>query len=152
METDRRTLLVALAALGVGAAGLASPAEAGRLGFRLASGARRADGGFAVLGVEPDGAVAFEIPLPGRAHGIACRPVEREAVVMARRPGSFAVVFDGADGTVHRLLAAPDGRRFYGHALYAPDGGLLYTTERADDGEDGVLGVWDARDGYARVG
>ncbi len=114
----------------------------------------RADaaGGYRATGFTAEGARMFDLPLPGRGHSFAVRPGGHEAVHVARRPGRFAVVLDLAYGTVARILETPDGRHFYGHGVFSPDGRLLYATENDFDGERGVIGVYDAARRYRRVG
>jgi hypothetical protein len=73
-------------------------------------------------------------------------------VAFARRPGTFALVIDCAEGEVVARLGTPEGRHFYGHGSFTADGGLLFTTENAIEEGTGRLGVWDARDGYRRIG
>lgn len=149
MILDRRTFLAAIAAI---AAETALPAGAFAADTSLLlSAARRGDGSHALFGVRPSGEIAFEVPLPGRGHAIAVGPERREAILVARRPGRFAVVVDLA-GQVRQLLAAPDGRHFYGHAEFSADGRLLYTTENDYENERGAIGIWDRTDGYRRVG
>lgn len=118
----------------------------------LVSTARLPDGRFGVVAVEPDGTVRFTTPLPDRGHEPVVATGRREVVVMARRPGRFLVVADLADGSVRRRRSAPEGRHFYGHAVFDASERLLYTTENDYDGGRGVIGVWDAADGYVRVG
>ncbi|MFQ6551705.1 DUF1513 domain-containing protein [Aestuariibius insulae] len=115
------------------------------------SGARRPDGSFALTGLRQDGSLAFTIPLPARAHAGAAHPTRAEAVVIARRPGTFALVLDCAQGIVRRQLEAPEGRHFYGHAAFSEDGALLFTTENDYASGAGRIGVWDRRLGYARI-
>ena len=75
-----------------------------------------------------------------------------EAVAFARRPGTFAVVIDCAEGREVAQLHTPEDRHFYGHGAFTPDGTLLFTTENAIAQGTGRLGVWDASDGYKRIG
>lgn len=118
----------------------------------LVSTARLPDRRFGLVAIEPDGALRFATPLPDRGHEPVVALRRREVVVMARRPGRFLAVVDVADGAMRRLLSAPDGRHFYGHAVFGPGERLLYTTENDYEAERGVIGVWDADAGYARVG
>lgn len=146
---DRRALLRA-AVLGFGLSLTPRLARAGT--GLLVSTARLPDRRFAVVGIEPDGTVRFVTPLPDRGHEPVVAASRGEVVVMARRPGRFLVVVDLADGSIRRHLAAPDGRHFYGHAVFDTLQRLLYTTENDYGGGRGVIGVWDAADGYTRVG
>lgn len=145
----RRTLLRG-AALALGLAVAPRPLRAET--WLLVSTARLPDRRHAVVAVEPDGTVRFATPLPDRGHEPVVTTRRGEVVVMARRPGRFLAVVDLADGTVRRLLSAPDGRHFYGHAVFDRAERLLYTTENDYDGERGVIGVWDVDAGYVRAG
>src|SRR3546814_9645682 len=49
------------------------------------------------------------------------------------RSGRFLAVVDLADGAMRRQLGAPDGRHFYGHAVFDRAERLLYTTERSEE-------------------
>src|SRR5690606_32171505 len=118
----------------------------------LVSTARLPDRRFAVVAVEPDGTVRFATPLPDRGHEPVVATRRGEVVVMARRPGRFLAVVDLADGGMRRQLSAPDGRHFYGHAVFDRGERLLYTTENDYEAGRGVIGVWDADSGYARAG
>lgn len=147
---DRRRALMWGAALAFGlTAAPRRPQAETRL---LVSTARLPDRRFAVVAVEPDGAVRFTTPLPGRGHEPVVATSRGEVVVMARRPGRFLAIVGLTDGTMRQTLSAPDGRHFYGHAVLGPGERLLYTTENDYDGGRGVIGVWDAAAGYARVG
>lgn len=111
-----------------------------------------ASGGYRVSGFAADGALFFDLPLPGRGHSFAVHPDGSVAVHFARRPGRFALVVDFVQGTIARTAESPDGRHFYGHGAFSRDGRLLYATENDFEGERGVIGVYDAARGYARAG
>lgn len=96
-----------------------------------------------------DARIVWETPLPGRGHAIAANG--REAVVVARRPGRFALVLDLGSGRALRRIDAVPGRHFYGHGAFAGRR-LFYASENAYDEETGVIGVYDAGDGYRRLG
>ena len=114
--------------------------------------AQSADGRNWLCGLAGDGALTFRIALPERGHAAATHPSRPEAVTFARRPGTFAIVFDCATGAVVANLTAPEGRHFYGHGAFSPDGETLFTTENDYEAGQGVLGVWRTRGGYTRVG
>jgi hypothetical protein len=107
---------------------------------------------YGAAGIGPDGRVRFELPLPGRGHSTAFHPTRPECVVFARRPGIFAVVIDHDEGTALRRIDAAPGRHFYGHGAFADDGRHLFASENAYEAGEGVLGIYDAADGYRRVG
>ena len=46
----------------------------------------------------------------------------------------------------------PDNRHFYGHGVFSPDGQLLYAAENAFDSSEGVIGIYDATNSFARIG
>ncbi len=99
-----------------------------------------------------DGALIAEFALPERGHGAALKTGGEEAVIFARRPGKFALVLDAATGEPRCSISARDDRHFYGHGCFSHDGGLLFATENDFDGERGVIGLYDTRDAYRRVG
>ncbi|WP_029008025.1 DUF1513 domain-containing protein [Azospirillum halopraeferens] len=107
---------------------------------------------FGVAALDAAGAVAFATPLPGRAHAVVPHPVRGEAVVFGRRPGRWFVPVDLADGEAAAPVAAPEDRRFAGHGAFSPDGRLLYAVEDDVPRETGAIGVYDAADGYRRLG
>ena len=71
-------------------------------------------------------------------------PVTGECVAFARRPGNFAIAFGLSRKRRAIAFAAPVGRHFYGHGVFAKDGRVLYTTENDIETGAGVIGVWDA--------
>lgn len=108
--------------------------------------------GHQVAGFDRDGAVRLALPLPARGHALALRPGRDEAVVFARRPGSFAVAFAPERGLAIRRFDSPASRHFHGHGVYDPTGRLLIATENDRERPRGVLGIYDAEDGYRRIG
>lgn len=144
---SRRAVLAALASLPALAA---VPVSAARP--VIVTTAKLAAGGFAIVGVDAEGAASFVEPLPDRGHGVVRRPGSDDVAVIARRPGRFGYVVGAETGAVRHTLDLPDARHYYGHAAFSADGGLLYTTENAFDADRGVLGVWDVAAGYVRVG
>lgn len=141
------------AAAGIGAAGLIP-----RIGWAAAGGpaylaaAGLPDGSFCLLGLSDAGAETFRIMLPDRGHAAAAHPSRPEAVAFARRPGTFAIVIDCAEGTEVARLTTPEGRHFFGHGAFSADGSTLFTTENHIESGEGRLGVWDAADAYRRIG
>ena len=73
-------------------------------------------------------------------------------MVFARGRGFFALVLDLAGRRRVTAFAPPDGRHFYGHGFFSADGRVLYATENDYEAERGVLGLYDATAGYARIG
>ncbi len=113
---------------------------------------RKEERGYAAVLLDRAGEVLASLPMPARGHGAAVSPDGGRAVVFARRPGSFALVLDlVAQGPI-ALIETPDDRHFYGHGFFSPDGALLYACENDFEGERGVLGIYDARHGFKRLG
>lgn len=146
--TTRRSFLTGILATGL--APRAGWAEAGDPAFLAA--ARQPSGGYALFGLGPAGETKFEIPLPGRGHAAAAHPSRPLAVAFARRPGAFALVIDCAAGVTQARLEAPEGYHFYGHGAFSADGALLFTTENDFANARGMIGIWDARRGFRRMG
>ena len=146
--TSRRSFLSGLAAASL--IGTQSWAKAG--GPQFLSAAADANGQFLLCGLTDQGNVSFEIPLPARGHAGAAHPTRAEAVVFARRPGTFALVLNCITGEVLTRLKSQPGRHFYGHGVFSADGTRLFTTENDYDAARGIIGVWDMTKGYKRVG
>ena len=105
-----------------------------------------------IAAFDGSGAVRMALPLPARGHAMALHPGRDEAVVFARRPGSFAVAFAPERGLAIRRFDSPANRHFHGHGVYDPTGRLLIATENDREHPRGVLGIYDAEDGYRRIG
>lgn len=150
---DRRSLIGALGATVL--AGLARPGSAPAGEGRVFAGCRMGADGRALLALfDLDGRELLTTDLPSRGHDCAVSPDGATIVAFARRPGTWAAVVDRATGRVrHGILAAP-GRHFYGHGVFLDGGRLLAATENGFDeaGGEGRLGLYDAGDGYRRVG
>lgn len=117
-----------------------------------ASGFRAPDGSFGIATVSERGEIVDRVALPARAHGMAYSAAAGRAVAFARRPGTFAMVFDPSRQAEPVIITSPEGRHFYGHGHFSPDGTLLYASENDFDGNRGMIGIYDARDEFRRVG
>ncbi|WP_421907007.1 DUF1513 domain-containing protein [Mameliella sp.] len=115
-------------------------AEAGSPAFLSAAMTR--DGRYQLCGLSAAGQITFACPLPDRGHAAAAHPTQPIAVGFARRPGRFAVVLDCVTGQEITRFDAPEGRHFYGHGVFSPDGTRLYTAENDYASARGVVGVW----------
>ena len=149
---DRRTLLA-----GAGFTFLASLApRAARAAMSgdvlIASACRFADGNHGAVLLNETGETVTRIALPGRGHDVTPHPDGRSYVAFARRPGNFAVAFHAAGQHEPAVFHAPEGRHFFGHGAFSADGRLLYATENDYDGARGVIGIYDATDGFRRTG
>lgn len=115
----------------------------------LVGGAIRRQGQFEAVVYSPQG--QHQIPLPARGHGVAIATSRHHAVMFARRPGNYAMVFDYRDGDVKALIPAEHDRHFYGHGVYSNDGRWLYATQGERATSLGVIGVYDADNNYNKV-
>lgn len=109
-------------------------------------------GGFGLATVAEDGTIIDRSPLPKRAHGLAFDRNYNRVVAFARRPGTFAAIFDLNGRAAPIVIASPEGRHFYGHGTFSRDGRVLYASENDFDNASGVIGIYDATDGFARIG
>lgn len=107
---------------------------------------------FGLATVAEDGTIVDRSLLPGRAHGLAFDPNFNRITAFARRPGTFAAVFDGNRAHEPVIITSPEGRHFYGHGTFSRDGRLLYASENDFGNACGVIGIYDATNGFARIG
>lgn len=144
----RRQFLAGMLATGL----VPSPswADAGAPTYLTA--AKTSSGAYALVGLRADLTEAFRLQLPTRGHAAAAHPNRPEAVAFARRPGTFALIVDCRQGDVIAQLDAPVGRHFYGHGTFSQQGDMLFTAENDYENARGVIGIWDVRDTYRRIG
>ncbi|BCH28284.1 hypothetical protein MesoLjLc_02140 [Mesorhizobium sp. L-8-10] len=113
---------------------------------------QRRDGGYGVAVLSEAREIVYSTALPDRGHDVTFDPVSGRSVVFARQPGTFMVVFDHSGREKTRTIASVENRHFFGHGVFAGDGALLYATENDFDNAAGMVGVYDARDGFRRIG
>lgn len=118
----------------------------------FASAVQTTNGGFGAVLLGERGDLIASIALPDRGHDITISRAAGRGVVFARQPGTFALVFDPAGREAPVTLTSIEGRHFYGHGVFSPDGRMLYATESDFEAAQGVIGIYDARDGYRRIG
>lgn len=144
-----------LKAAGIGFAASLLPPQAmalERSELVFASSVQTTSGGFGAVLLGERGDLIASIDLPDRGHDITISREAGQGVVFARQPGTFAVVFDPAGREAPVTLTSIEGRHFFGHGVFSPDGGLLYATESDFEAAQGVIGIYDARDNYRRIG
>lgn len=149
---DRRSFLQA-----AGAAFAASLAPRAAEAFAAAdavfgAACQKADGSYGCAIFSERGEILSMIDLPDRGHDVTIDRTKRRAVAFARRPRTFAVVFDPASGRTLQTIVSIPGRHFFGHGFFSPDGRLLYATENEIETAEGLIGVYDTTSGFARVG
>lgn len=123
-----------------------------RTALVFASAVQTAKGRYGAVLLDEAGELIASIDLPDRGHDVTISRAAGRGVVFARQPGTFAVVFDPAGQEAPLTLTSVTGRHFFGHGVFSPDGRLLYATESDFDAAQGVVGIYDATDGYRRLG
>lgn len=118
----------------------------------FASGFMARDGSFGLATLAEDGTVIERVRLPARSHGMAHCAATGHAAAFARRPGTFALLFDTRRRTEPTVIHAGADRHFFGHGCFSPDGRLLYASENDFQANRGVIGLYDATDRYRRIG
>jgi hypothetical protein len=113
-----------------------------------ASGIRTPDGSFAVATVTERGQIIDKVALPARAHGMTFSKVTGKTVAFA----TYAMIFDPWNKSEPIVIASREGRHFYGHGTFSPDGTLLYASENDFDDNRGMIGIYDARNRFTRIG
>lgn len=116
------------------------------------SGARRAGDDYLAVVFNAQGELLAEVPLTARAHGAASHRSSHRACLFARRPGMYLNTFDLRAPSIHTVNVPVSGRHFYGHGVYSEDGYTLFATENDYESARGVLGIYDATQGYLRAG
>ena len=143
---DRRTFLTLAGAAALAPGAALADEEALFVGARLNGGA------FEVAVIDEAGRDRLVLPLEARGHSFALDPARGRAVAFARSPGRFAVAFS-LDGRAEPVaLAAEEGRHFFGHGVFTPDGRLMLATENDYEAGQGVTGVYDVAAGFRRIG
>ncbi|WP_439625729.1 DUF1513 domain-containing protein [Shinella sp.] len=149
---DRRSFLRMAGAAWVASLGARQSFALSRTDAVFASGYRDRDGSFGIAVLAEDGSIIDRTPLPARSHGMAFSPATGHLVAFARRPGTFALVVDQTGKAAPVTIAAAEDRHFFGHGCFSPDGRLLYASENDFDANRGVIGLYDARENYRRIG
>ncbi|MCQ0988176.1 DUF1513 domain-containing protein [Jiella marina] len=118
----------------------------------FAASCMRRDGSFGCAIFSDRGEVVSSVTLPDRGHDVAFDPISRRAVAFARRPRTFAIIFDPLSGETLQTLSSPEGRHYFGHGFFSPDGRLMYATEHDYDAARGLIAVYDVAAGFRRIG
>ncbi|MBB3996209.1 DUF1513 domain-containing protein [Aureimonas pseudogalii] len=152
LPLDRRTFLKAAGASFAAALAPGAAESVERADLLFASACDLPGGGSACAVFDEWGRIVARVDLPDRGHDVTFDPMSGRAVVFARRPSTFAAVFDPASGATEKLIASEPGRHFFGHGFFSPDGAILYATENDYDAARGLIGLYDARSGFRRIG
>jgi hypothetical protein len=105
------------------------------------------DGRHFVSASDARGRKLLSLEVEQRCHGCVVDPRRpARAVVIARRPGTLAYDLDLEAGAIRRVVRSADDRHFFGHAVFSPDGSVLYTSENDRARDTGVITVRDGSD------
>lgn len=110
-----------------------------------------ADGSFAVSAIEPDGGMLWQTPVQTRCHSGCNRPDNAEVLFFERRPGWAFYVLNSKTGEQRHRIEAVEGEHFVGHGVFSPDGRFLYAPANRYEPGEGIIAVYDSRQGYQRV-
>ena len=127
------------------------PARRVRLGTMIGPGRLRVPDAdamrhyLAILDLDSPQPAADLIELDFFAHGVTPAPHAPERAVLFEKHGRGCCEVDLRSREMLRKVETVEGREFYGHGAYSPDGSLLYCTE--SDVEDRFRGVVAVRDG-----
>mgnify|MGYP001236761820 FL=1 len=148
METDRRKFISGMASACL--IPLAGQSKEYKKNLLISS--LKGSKSYSVAILTFDGEVVFSKELEGRGHDISISPNGSLAVVFARRPGYFANVIDLENFRVLETIRPKEGRNFYGHGAFSSDGKLLFAAENDFENEKGVIGIYDSKRKFCRVG
>lgn len=150
LALSRRQFLTGLAASGVALSASSSLAFASGLPFAeaedlqlFASALRTPTGSYALAVFSEDGEILYQTALPDRGHAISFDRNSMRLLSFARRPENFAVLADLTGAREPLVFTSPEGRHFYGHGVFSPDGRLAYAPENDFEKVRGVIGVYD---------
>lgn len=146
----RRDFTKAALAAALLPAGTAAHAQTAKAAF--VSRARTGEGEEFLVGLDVSGDELFAVAIPEGTHSAAGHPSRTDLVLIDHRHGVRARVMDRATGETLQALQAERGMHFQGYGAYAPDGSRFYTSEVSFGAGDGWIGIWDAANGYARLG
>jgi len=149
---DKRSFLK-VAGLGFAASLLPRCAEAlARTEAVFASAFMAEDRRYGIALLSADGREISRVGLPDRGHDVSFDPASSRAVAFARRPGTFALVFDTQSGAPIKLIEATEDRHFFGHGAFTADGRILYIAENDFDNYAGMIGIYETEADYRKIG
>lgn len=116
--------------------------------------ARKHEGRFESVLMDHAGCEYLTVAMPDRGHSFAIDAPRGRVVAFGRQPGFFAIAFDVAGLQAPRTLHPAQGRHFYGHGVFSPDGRRMFATENDFDEGRGVVGIYDASEqgDFRRIG
>lgn len=97
-----------------------------------------------VAKLDENGNIVSQVEIPYRGHDLAQVPSDKNRVfAFARRPGNMIFDIDLSDGSLRQTIKSQEGRHFYGHGVFSPDGKWLLTPENDYENQQGKIVVRD---------
>ncbi|MEM5501197.1 DUF1513 domain-containing protein [Ahrensia kielensis] len=149
---DRRSFLASAGAAFLGCMSDAQARAIQQTDAVFASAYKAPDGRYGIATLSERGELLHSYVLPERGHDTVWRADGGQLIAFARRPGTFAAVIDPSGQSAPTMIHAVEGRHFYGHGVYSPDGAFVFATENDFDNARGVIGIYNTRDNFKRVG
>lgn len=95
----------------------------------FASAAKAGEDDYRLYVVATDGSLLLDHKLPTRAHHVEAHPHRPVLACTARRPDTFIEIVDYQQGRLIRRIESGEGRHFFGHSVFTPDGEFLISSE-----------------------
>ncbi|MFC3163311.1 DUF1513 domain-containing protein [Ciceribacter thiooxidans] len=149
---DRRSFIKAAGAAFLAGLSFEAAFALGRTDAVFASGFRAPGGTYGLALLSEEGEIIAQVDLPGRMHGLTSCTATGKVVAFARRPGTFAIAVDPGASSEPTVFACGENRHFFGHGGFSPNGHLLYACENDFNNNRGVIGIYDAANGFSRLG
>lgn len=105
-----------------------------------------------LVGLNADTSTRFAIETPNRLHEACYIKEERMAVFMSRRPERWMYIVDTLTGKLLPTASSPSAHHVYGHSTYNSALGLLYITENEIETGKGIVGIYQAKPPFKRLG
>jgi len=94
--------------------------------------------------LDESGNIVTKVKIPYRGHDLAQVPNNKNRVfAFARRPGNMIFDIDLSSGILRQTIKSQEGRHFYGHGVFSPDGKWLFTPENDFENQKGRIVVRD---------
>jgi len=90
--------------------------------------------------ISSTGQTLYQKNLPSRGHHISNNKDHKQALVIARRPGNYARLFDSQTGQTIKEITAPDNHFFFGHSCFSNTSILISCGDQTSLGK---LAVYD---------
>jgi hypothetical protein len=98
------------------------------------------------------GSLSRYFAVPSRGHSACLSPDGSSAIFFARRPRRWLIALDVRSGKLVAQVESNQDRHFFGHGVFSQDGTLLYASENDYQNNRGVIGIYDVKNNYTRIG